>query len=687
MTTPKDLAPDWDGCMSDTDHVLPPDMDHGPVDDLQVRRAMEVINRSGLVPFWTSRLAPVPHVLPDGTKISKGGQPRTTLSVQGLLVGMLLVACDRKAMHFVEFTKMIHHRISPAMRTELGILRTAPPRLGDDAATAHRTSKNEVLREERNALKQVERLFHAMLAPIDPSPLRKNHVQTKKELLATALPLTEQDRLDRQLFLDYVTGRLLEATWLMLPRGVRRAWKGSIGHDATFVATWARGTAKASPDASTDPDAAWYVRKGDHKAPDDIGGKHHKDGTPKSKFGYEAEIAIVGADDPADQRRFPYLALGVRLHKPGHAPGANCVAALDDMSRRHLLADPETGVALPAGTHPDGPSPNQHPTGWLGADRAYNGSTEDNWMLPVLALGYQPVFDYKEEDLGYQGSHDGAVLVDGTLYSPSIRNFPALVNATKDLYDKKIIKEQHTALIMAREPYALRVIQVMRDENGNPTGVVKYGCNAGGTVGGSRRPTIQCDQKPRSLASTGPNDDRIRVYLPLAMAGENPPPICTQQTVNFDAHVLRKHRQVLAHKGPDWNKVYGSLRNTIEGFNALAKDGSKQPIEPADRRRIRGLAATSLLVAMLLAARNLRKIATFNRDADWNGDGTMTVNKPKAKRTPKNTLAEHHPRHPKTKNKRPAPPGPDTGSPPTDTPDKQRRRKRALLAAGRDTTP
>lgn|GEM_PF-388380 len=687
MTTPEDRVPDWDGRLSDTDHVLPPDMDHGPVDDLQVRRAMEVITRSGLVPFWTSRLTPVPLVLPDGTKINKGGQPRTTLSVQGLLVGMLLVACDRKAMHFIEFTKMIHHRISPAMRTELGILRPAPPRLGDDAATAHRTNKNDVLREERNALKQVERLFHAMLAPIDPSPLPKNRVQTRKELLAKARPMTEQDRLDRQVLLDYVTGRLLEATWLMLPRGVRRAWKGSIGHDATFVATWARGTAKASPDASTDPDASWYVRKGNHRAPDDIGGKHHKDGTPKSKFGYEAEIAIVGADNPADQRGFPYLAVGVRLHKPGHAPGANCVAALDDISRRHLLADPETDVALPAGTHPDGPTPDKHPTGWIGADRAYNGSTEDNWILPVLALGYQPVFDYKEEDLGYQGSHEGAVLVDGTLYSPSIRNRPALVNATKDLYDKKITKEQHTVLITAREPYALRVIEIMRDNNGDPTGAIKYGCNAGGKVGGSRRPTIQCNEKPLSLASTGPNDDRLRVYLPLAVAGEKAPPICTQQTVTFDAHALRKHRQPLAHKGPEWNSVYGSLRNTIEGFNALAKDGSKQPIEPADRRRIRGLAATSLLVAFLLAARNLRKITTFNRDADWNGDGTMTVNKPKAKRTPKPSLAEHHPRHPKTKYKRPVPPGPDTGSPPGDTPDRQRRRKRALLAAGRDTTP
>lgn len=235
---------------------------------------------------------------------------------------------------------------------------------------------------------------------------------------------------------------------------------------------------------------------------------------------------------------------------------------------------------------------------------------------------------------------------------------------------------------MERKQHALREIEVYYDADGKPTGVVKYGCNAGGKIGGSRRPTVMCNETPESLISKGPYDDRLHVRLPLAIAGEGAPPICTQKTVTFGADVLRKHRQPLAHKGPTWDSVFHCLRNTIEGFNALSKDGSKQPIEPADRRRIRGLAATSLLVAFLLAARNLRKIATFNQDADWNGDGTMTVTKPKAKRARKPRTAEHHPRHPKTKHKRPIPPGPETtDSPPDDSPDKQRRRKRAALAA------
>ncbi|MBC7678663.1 MAG: hypothetical protein H7233_06710, partial [Pseudorhodobacter sp.] len=317
-----DSNDDWaeEGRVSDTHHVLPPDLDHTPVPDEQVERAREVIRRSALVPFWTSRLTPTPRVLPDGTRQGKGGQPRTGVTVEGLLVAMLLVAIDRKAMHLGEFSAMLHHRISPAMRTELGILRPAPGLLADRASAS--TPRKTVSRAETlNATRQITRLFHAMLAPVDPSPFPKNKAITKAELNKIVRPMTADERRDRQDLLDYVTGRILEATWLMLPRPVRRAWKGSVGQDATFVATWSRGRRTKGPDSATDPDAGWYVRSGDHNDLTGIGGKHHPDGTPKAKFGYDAEIVVIGSDDPDDQRRFPFLSLGVRLHKPGHAPG------------------------------------------------------------------------------------------------------------------------------------------------------------------------------------------------------------------------------------------------------------------------------------------------------------------------------------------------------------------------------
>lgn len=538
---------------------------------------------------------------------------------------------------------MLHHRLSDTIRTELGVTRTPWPVLGDELATATPTVKRAAERHKKNAVKQVERLFWAMIDPVDPSPLPKNHVRTKAELARLAKPLTAQETADRQRLLDWATGRILEATWLMLHRRVRRAWKGSIGHDATFVSTWSRGRVPTSAWASTDPDAGWYVRNGDHKAPDDIGGRHHKDGTPKSKYGYDAEIAVVGADDPDDLRRFPLLAFGVRLHKPGHAPGPNCVEVLRDIRSRHTVADPVTGRPLFGFAHPDGPAADPHPAGWLGADRAYNNSKKDNWLLPALALGYDPVFDYPEDELGRPETHpNGMVMVDGTWYSPSIRSKPALVTATKDLLAGRITIETHAARIKAREEHAMRPFDRKKNEQGRPSGAIKWACPASGKPGTSFRPTAHCALKPFSTP-TGAFDGRPVMLIPVAVAGEAPPDVCTQQTVTIDAAAYSKHQQTLAHRSKTWTKVYGSLRNTIEGTNATAKDGSKQPIEPGDRRRVRGIAATSLIVAVLLAARNLRKIATFMRTADMSDDGSMAVTKPKAKRARRPQLDDWHP--------------------------------------------
>ncbi len=53
------------------------------------------------------------------------------------------------------------------------------------------------------------------------------------------------------------------------------------------------------------------------------------------------------------------------------------------------------------------------------------------------------------------------------------------------------------------------------------------------------------------------------------------------------------------------------LRNGVEGANAFTKDPAYQDIGEAGRRRIRGLGAQSLLVAMMVTAANLCKIEGF----------------------------------------------------------------------------
>jgi hypothetical protein len=48
---------------------------------------------------------------------------------------------------------------------------------------------------------------------------------------------------------------------------------------------------------------------------------------------------------------------------------------------------------------------------------------------------------------------------------------------------------------------------------------------------------------------------------------------------------------MLPYGSPGWAATYHTLRNTIEGFNGIAKNGARAALGEADRRRIRGVAA------------------------------------------------------------------------------------------------
>ena len=61
-----------------------------------------------------------------------------------------------------------------------------------------------------------------------------------------------------------------------------------------------------------------------------------------------------------------------------------------------------------------------HKTGWLGYDRAYTQALPGRFHLPARALGYRPVMDYRDDQLGIQANTGGAILVEGTWYCPAL---------------------------------------------------------------------------------------------------------------------------------------------------------------------------------------------------------------------------------------------------------------------------
>ena len=57
----------------------------------------------------------------------------------------------------------------------------------------------------------------------------------------------------------------------------------------------------------------------------------------------------------------------------------------------------------------------------------------------------------------------------------------------------------------------------------------------------------------------------------------------------------------------------GGSSNTIEGTNGYLKDTAHEALACPGRRRVRGIAAQSVFVALLLMAANFRKIASYRQ--------------------------------------------------------------------------
>ncbi|WP_230885505.1 hypothetical protein [Streptomyces spinoverrucosus] len=176
----------------------------------------------------------------------------------------------------------------------------------------------------------------------------------------------------------------------------------------------------------------------------------------KYLFGYDAHLivtrdaeheAVLLDDGTPNPEVLPALVLGVALDKPGHRPAYSGLKILNRLRER--------------GYKP----------GYLAGDRAYNNSDPDEWQLPVRAMGYKPVYDYRADQLGKQAGTHGAILVEGRWYCPSMPD--PLINATIDLHADRIDRETWIKLIAARRSY-----RIMPKENADADGYQRMMCPA-----------------------------------------------------------------------------------------------------------------------------------------------------------------------------------------------------------------
>ena len=536
--------------MSGTGLALPP---VGGVSDQTVAFAAELIDRSGNAPVIEAALA---HAT---------GRPRP-LPVRAVLTALLCLALDDRPLFLTEATGLLFCELSGASRALLGV---------PAAAAGHRAFLA--------AYRRVRYCFHRICDVADPSPLPKNRRLAPDDLRARIkkmLPGQAEAARDR---LEALINALIEASVSVLDEEEKAAFDGSAGLDATPVPLFSRGPSRRTGLCASDPDGGWYVREGDHREREDDKGKPLR----KICWALEATIATT-ARPPGAPPACPNLAVGLALARPGEDPGG-------------------TGARVLASAAARG-----HKTGWLGCDRAYTQALPGRFHLPARALGYQPVMDYRADQLGIQANTGGAILVEGTWYCPALPQ--ALVTATTRLRDHAITGDLYDQQIAARCPYQLK-----RKDGPGTDGYQRLSCPALG-----RRPALMC---PLRAGSLSPRDGRAKVLQPPP----EPPRICRQTAVTIAPDIGARYRQDLPYGSPAWHKTYATLRNTIEGLNGLVKDPAHQALAQPARRRVRGIAAQSLFTALLLMAANIRKIRAWR--ALTAGDKTATVRRARRRRT------------------------------------------------------
>lgn len=489
--------------------------------------------------------------------LGTGGRPGA-FDDRGVLVLLLILAIEHSPLLVSQMAELVTQRLSHESLARLGLDTTSG--------------------SPSNRYDQIWRRLHSILDLIDPFPINaslggdRRRLMSKDEAVAILARRDPAEQARKKARLHEFTNALVDATVRLVPRHIRRRWKGNTCIDATFVAAFGkRGSTKASRWHSIEPDAGWYTRQEDHADGPDSQGRKRK----RIAWGWEAHIAVM-AQNTDGNRDFPLLALAMSFDRPGVEVAENAMAIYRTISSA------------------------EHPIGIAASDRAYfPGAHPDKYQQPMRELGFGLIGDYRKDQLGRHGAHQGAIQIEGGWYCPSTPQ--PLIDATVQHRAGAIDEATWRTRLAQRDRYRFKP-KAKPDRNG----AVRLMCPA-------ETGSAACPLKPKSYVP-----GRTRIEL----TPEHPGPVCEQQSVTFPAEVGAKLDQTLRFGSPEWASLYASARNTIEGFNAQVKDGNRQALADPSRRRVRGRTAATIFTALLIASTNISKLQAFMEST---ADGTPTL--------------------------------------------------------------
>ncbi|MHA6762460.1 hypothetical protein [Streptacidiphilus sp. PAMC 29251] len=403
--------------------------------------------------------------------------------------------------------------------------------------------------------KRVYRTFDRLTTALDPERIdrRQRLPRDQADAHAATWEDTDSEHQRRRAVLQQVSDAfVLAPVRHARDRGWLKGWPGDVGVDMTGVPAWHHPPSDRRDLGSIETTAGWHFSAGD----------------TEGVFGHSLTLAVAASRRSNGQRisRHPQLALGAVLDTGGKRPGPNAVHTLKQL--QHL--------GLPAGV--------------LAADRAYTDQTSEHFQTHARKLGYQLALDYKKEHRGIQGTHHGALLIDGTLACPLTPLRAA--TATTGLDDKQIREidtdEELKKRIAARDPFHLK-----HKQGPDQAGTIRLQCPAAGPS-----PSITCPRFNRLRPPSRPapvvvdlTDRRAVAAHPAAKPAAQvtpderlrPPPvkelprICQQTTITVhpgDLGKLDKFRQDKPYLSDAWHNVFKPVRANNEGLASYVKSDS-----------------------------------------------------------------------------------------------------------------
>jgi hypothetical protein len=250
------------------------------------------------------------------------------------------------------------------------------------------------------------------------------------------------------------------------------------------------------------------------------------------------------------------------------------------------------------------------------ADPGYAYRDANAWALPLRQAGAQLVQDLHPRDRGPKGTHDGAIISNGSLYCPATpRSLLELGPLSRDATPEQAAA--HDARTAETARYKLG--RLTRDD---ADGYHRVTCPA---VTGK----IRCPLRPSSMTL---DRGRPEIFTPP----EHPQACCTQQTLTVPPQVNAKTRQKHDYPSAAHRRSYARRTGAERGF-ATAKDPATTNISRG-WCRLMGLNPLMLFTTALLITRNQRILHAWTARQQENQRRAAKGLPPKTRRRRRKTL-------------------------------------------------